>query len=261
MSLILIANADHKFSDILQRVLHAYGCEGVIARTGEEALQLFHKSSPALVLLDLGLLGKPGLEVLTKIRAEAPHLPVVICGSNQSIEVEDRARQLGVSDVLRRGLRMDIIMQAVQSALNLANHPSHSMPPLSTPSHNKENTPASILIVDDEPEIGLMVGEFLRRRGYHVQTAENGEQALDLIRTKSPDLVLLDIYMPGINGVEVLRRIQQIDPNIGVIMLTACQEEALLKTALDIGAFDVQYKPVNLDQLALAVTVKLAMQD
>lgn len=106
-----------------------------------------------------------------------------------------------------------------------------------------------------------MVGEFLRRRGCQIQTAVNGEQALDLIRAKSPDLVLLDIYMPGINGIEVLRRIQQINPAIGVIMLTASQEEALLQTALDIGAFDVLCKPVNLDQLALAVTVKLAMQD
>jgi|CXWL01.1.fsa_nt_gi two-component system response regulator (stage 0 sporulation protein F) len=105
-----------------------------------------------------------------------------------------------------------------------------------------------------------MVGEFLRRRGYQIQTAVNGKQALDLIHAKSPDLVLLDIYMPGINGIEVLRRIQQINPAIGVIMLTASQEEALLQTALDIGAFDVLCKPVNLDQLALAVTVKLAMQ-
>lgn len=259
MALILIANADRKFSDIIQRVLHAYGCEGVIARTGEEALQLFLQRPPALCLLDLGLLGKSGLEVLTEIRSKAPHLPVVICGSNQSIEIEDRARQLGVSDVLRRGLRMDIIMQAVQAALSLASHPDHFVPPLSALSTDKGNPPPTILIVDDEPEIGLMVGEFLRRRGYQIQTAVNGEQALDLIHAKPPDLVLLDIYMPGINGIEVLRRIQQSNPSIGVIMLTASQEEALLQTALDIGAFDVLCKPVNLDQLALAVTVKLAM--
>ena len=102
----------------------------------------------------------------------------------------------------------------------------------------------------------------LRESGYapfslQVDTA----QALDLIRANAPDLGLLDIYMPGINGIEVLRRIQQTNPSIGVIMLTASQEEALLQTALDIGAFDVRCKPVNLDQLGLAVTVKLAMQD
>lgn len=261
MALILIANADHKFSDILRRVLHSYGWEGVMARTGEEALRLFHERSPALVLLDLGLLGKPGLEVLTEIRSQAPHLPVVICGGESSLDIEDRVRQLGVSDVLRRGLRMDIIMQAVQSALSIASHPGHSVLPLAAPSNNKGNAPASILIVDDEPEIGLMVGEFLRRRGYQTQTAVNGEQALGLIRANAPDLVLLDIYMPGINGIEVLRRIQQTNPSIGVIMLTASQEDALLQTALDIGAFDVLCKPVNLDQLELAVTVKLAMQD
>lgn len=88
---------------------------------------------------------------------------------------------------------MDIIIQAVQAALSRASQLIQSVPLLSAPSKDKETLPLSILIVDDEPEIGKMVGEFLHRRGDQVQTAVSGEQALDLIHAKSPDLALLDI--------------------------------------------------------------------
>ena len=89
----------------------------------------------------------------------------------------------------------------------------------------------------------------------------DGEPALALIRTNASDLVLLDVYAPGINWVKVLRRIHQTNPSIGVIRVTASPKKAILQTTLAIEAVDVLCKPVNLDQLALAVTVKLAMQD
>ena len=80
-----------------------------------------------------------------------------------------------------------------------------------------------------------------------------------MIRQEPPDLVLLDIYMPGMNGVEMLRQVSRSHPKVGVIMLTASQDEPLLKSALDLGAFDVLSKPVDLKQLELAVLVKLAL--
>jgi CheY-like chemotaxis protein len=115
--------------------------------------------------------------------------------------------------------------------------------------------------VDDEPEIREMVGEFLRLRGYKIKTASTGEEALAIAVREPPDLILLDIYMPGMNGVEVLRHLAKEKFPGGVIMLTASQDEPLLQTALDLGAFDVLSKPVDLDQVELAVMVKLLLQE
>ncbi len=260
MATILIANADHKFSETLKRVLGAYGHEVTIARTGEEAIQVFESRSPTVVLLDLALLGMPGLQVLAKIRAKAPHLPVVILTSEVGVETEDRAREMGVTDVLRKRLKMDVIMQAVNHALQEAGRPAKAVSVSAKPEQaGVGGKPSTILIVDDEPEIGQLVGEFLQRRGYRIKVAANGEAALEVIRQEPPDLVLLDIYMPGINGVEVLRRLKEARSPVGVIMLTASQDEPLLKTAMDLGAFDVLSKPVDLDQVELAVMVKLAL--
>lgn len=256
MSRILIANADHKFSEVLRSVLTAYHHEVVMARTGEEALKLFETRHPALVLLDLALLGKRGLEVLAQIRARSPHLPVIILSGEIGMEAEALAREMGVTDILRKRLKMDVIMQAVNHTLQQAGHPAKAASAVAKPTKT-----ATILIVDDEPEIGAMVGEFLGRRGYRTTIAYSGEEALAKVKQEPPDLVLLDIYMPGINGVEVLRQLQQSHPSVGVIMLTASQDEPLLKTALDLGAFDVLLKPVNLDQIELAVMVKLLLNE
>jgi DNA-binding response OmpR family regulator len=258
MATILIANADHKFTEVLRGVLAAYRHEVVTARTGEEALLLFESNLPAVVLLDLGILGMSGLEVLAKMRARAPHIPVVILSGEVPIEVEDRARELGVADVLRKRLKMDIIMQVVSHALRHAEPPAPAVPSVPAPVR-----PAAILVVDDDREICDLLSEFLDRRGYRVKTAFTGEAALGMIQEEPPDLILLDIYMPGMNGVEVLRRLMApgfpIQPLPSVIMLTASQDVPLLKESLDLGAFDVLTKPADLKQVELAVTVKLAM--
>lgn len=255
MATILIANADHKFSQTLKAVLGAYGHESVLARTGEEAVQRFEERAPAVVLLDLAILGLSGLDVLAKLKARAPRLPVVVVTGEVTVEVENRAREMGVSDVLRKRLKMDVIMQAVNRAMQEAGKPAKA-----APAHpDVARAQATILIVDDEAEIRELVGEFLQRRGYRIKTAADGEAALAMILREPPDLVLLDIYMPGINGVDVLRRLKEAGSSVGVIMLTASQDEPLLKTAMDLGAFDVLTKPVDLDQVELAVMVKLML--
>lgn len=267
MATILIANADTRYVQMLAKVLTAYHHEVVTARTGEEALQLCDVRQPAVVLLDLGILGMPGLRVLAKILAQAPTLSIVTLSGEVPIEDENRARELGVTDVLRKRLKMDVIMQVVNHVLQQRGR-AHFQPVTVGPGSEspREGAPprvAKILIVDDEPDIGAVVGEFLQRHGYETRVASTGQEALDLMGKERPDLVLLDIYMPGMNGVEVLRRITEpafpVQPPPGVIMLTASQDEPLLQHALDHGAFDVLLKPVNLDQIELAVIVKLAI--
>lgn len=263
MATILIADAQKEFRDVLQSVLTSYGHEVVAAETGANALDLLKTVAPAVVILDLALPGAmPGIEVLAKLRAAAPALPVIVLTGYMPTDLESRARELGVVDVLRKGLKMDILMQAINHAFQHAGRPAvKPQKAVAAAEGTPQGKPEAILVVDDEPEICDLVGEFLARRGYRVKTAGGGAQALEIIQKEPPTLVLLDIYMPGINGVEVLRRLKSANllVRLGVIMLTASQEEPLLQEALNLGAFDVLSKPVNLDELELAVAVKLAL--
>nr|MBI3613680.1 response regulator [Nitrospirota bacterium] len=116
-----------------------------------------------------------------------------------------------------------------------------------------------ILVVDDEPQIRRMISQFLTGRGYRVRVAQNGAEALAMVAQQQPDLVILDMYMPGMNGLEVLRELRARHYAGGVVALTASQDEKLLQQTLDLGSVDVIGKPVNLERLELIVQVGLVV--
>jgi len=111
--------------------------------------------------------------------------------------------------------------------------------------------PASILVVDDDPEIVTMLSARLGKRGYKVTTAEDGNRALELAKRERPDLVLLDVMMPGKSGWEVARALKQ-DPvtqNVKIIMLSAIGEKTNEITAPIYGADAHVDKPFEFDKL------------
>ena len=98
---------------------------------------------------------------------------------------------------------------------------------------------------------------FLTSKGYEVDTALNGAEALAKVKEKKPDIVLLDIMMPGIGGIDTLKEIKKIDPRIAVIMVTAVIDEELANRAVKLGAFDYITKPIDIDYLETCVMVKM----
>jgi two-component system response regulator HydG len=101
-----------------------------------------------------------------------------------------------------------------------------------------------ILIVDDEPLIAEVLGEHFKPR-YEIETAMNGTDALAAVLRQRPDLMLLDINMPRMNGVEVLKDVKKIDESIPVIMVTANEQVSLAADALKSGAFGYVPKPFD----------------
>ena len=109
--------------------------------------------------------------------------------------------------------------------------------------------PKKILLIDDEPEICKMVTEFLLSSSYAAYYALNGPGGLDLFEKEKPDLVLLDIGMPGMSGLEVLQEIRKKNPSVPVVILSAHKEVETLKKALHLGASEYITKPINLETL------------
>jgi DNA-binding response OmpR family regulator len=113
-----------------------------------------------------------------------------------------------------------------------------------------------VLIVDDEPNIREVVGLYLRRDGHEVVSAADGEKALDLFRSSRPDLVVLDLMLPKMNGLEVCRRMQA-ERRVPLIMLTARGAEEERIVGLGIGADDYVVKPFSPRELAARVAAVL----
>jgi DNA-binding response OmpR family regulator len=114
-----------------------------------------------------------------------------------------------------------------------------------------------MVIVDDEQEVLDELAEVFGEYGYEIDTATGGEEALRKVKEKRPHVMLLDIRMPGMDGIEVLRRAREADPSLGVIMVTAVMEENLAKEAMTLGAFDYITKPIDLDYLRTSVVIKI----
>jgi len=118
-----------------------------------------------------------------------------------------------------------------------------------------------ILVVDDEHLIRWSLEQNLKKQGYEVVTAASGEDALRLVRDEQPDLVLLDIQLPGINGLEVLEKIKEIDEEIIVVMVTAHGGLETAINAMRLGAYDYINKPFNLDEMAIVIKKALETSD
>jgi DNA-binding NtrC family response regulator len=113
--------------------------------------------------------------------------------------------------------------------------------------------PSSILIVDDEENMRFVISRALSGDGYDVSEATTGEQALDLIGKTTPDLVIMDQRMPGINGIDALTRIKKEHPRLPVILLTAHGNVESAVKAMKAGAADYLTKPFDLEELKLTV--------
>ncbi|MEJ2199563.1 MAG: sigma-54 dependent transcriptional regulator [Desulfuromonadaceae bacterium] len=118
-----------------------------------------------------------------------------------------------------------------------------------------------ILVVDDEPLICWSLEKYLKKHGYEVSTAADGEEALKQVKEDPPDLILLDIQLPGIDGLAVLERVKAAEEDIVVIMVTALEVVETAVKAMRMGAYDYLNKPFNLDELVIVVKKALDTRD
>jgi DNA-binding response OmpR family regulator len=113
-------------------------------------------------------------------------------------------------------------------------------------------TGSKVLVVDDEPTVREVVVSYLRRDGHEVAEAGDGHTALELLDADPPDLIVLDMMLPGVNGLDILRRVRSVS-SIPVIMLTARAEESDRVAGLELGADDYVVKPFSPRELAARV--------
>jgi DNA-binding response OmpR family regulator len=115
-----------------------------------------------------------------------------------------------------------------------------------------------ILVVDDEPQVRQLMEHFLTERGYEVRVAETGRVGLAVLDTFTPDVVLLDMHMPEMDGLETLQRLVARAPSLPVIMVTVNDDVETTARLLRLGAADYVPKPFNLEYLEQAINIQLS---
>ncbi len=115
---------------------------------------------------------------------------------------------------------------------------------------------ARLLVVDDEADICEFLVDYFTKKGYEVESATDGQDAIEKTKLFRPHIMLLDIKMPGLDGIEVLKKIREFDQTVGVIIVTGVQDVEIGRIALKYGAVDFITKPINLDYLCSSVIAK-----
>ncbi len=119
---------------------------------------------------------------------------------------------------------------------------------------------AKLLIVDDELDVREFAKNFFRKRGIDVLTASDGKEALNIISSDTPDLMLLDIRMSGINGMDVLKTLRAQGSQTKVIMISGLEDDAVVRDAVSLGVAGFIHKPLILEELEKFVLTELSPQ-
>jgi len=114
-----------------------------------------------------------------------------------------------------------------------------------------------ILVVDDEEAVRNLMKRHLEGAGYEVVLAADGQAALEMFKKSSPHLVVLDLFMPGLSGLDVLLHLKRGHPHLPVVIVTSNQDEVVALSALKMGAFDYVMKPFDWDYLKMTIQAKL----
>ncbi len=118
----------------------------------------------------------------------------------------------------------------------------------------------TILVVDDEPDAGRILSRILGEQGFTVQVATSGEEGLRIVQRKAPELILLDVVLPGMGGIETLRRMKALRPSVSVILMTGHETVQTAVEAMKLGAYDYLPKPLTPDRLVQSIQQALRVQ-
>lgn len=196
---VLVVDDDPMVQQLLKRQLEAEGFEVLVAADGMEGLKMARKHRPSLILLDVHLPKLDGWHVLAQLKADIAlsYIPVVII----SIE-EQRARgfSLGACEYLVKPIEPERLVSVVRN----------------TVSHGASD----VLVCDDDDSTRELVARHLRRAGFTISEARNGEEALNSMRANTPHLLVLDLVMPRVDGFEVLQTMRAERLDVPVLVLT-----------------------------------------
>lgn len=263
MKKVFVLEDEKILFDALMQKLRKAGFSAVGSEDGAEGIERIKAEKPDLLLLDIMLPGKGGFEVLEELRKNeaTKKLPVIIISnSGQPVEI-DRAIKLGVRDYLVKAeFDPAEVIEKVEKVLGkgLAEAPETSevkrdekprsaVPPASA---------GRVLVVEDDKFLRDLVVKKLRNEGFTVYEAIDGEEGLQITSKESPEFILLDLILPGIDGFEVLRRLkeQPATKNIPVIVLSNLGQTEDVTKATRLGANGYMIKAkFTLDEIIINV--------
>lgn len=256
----LVVDDDEEVRNLVLEYLEVSGFEVLKAENGLEALLKVKHERPEVVVIDVHMPRLGGLEALKRIRAFDASIRVVVI-SGRAAEVERDALRLGAHAVLPKPLVLPDLSRALGAevvAAPVAAATGAAASVVSAPAVAR--TDPRILLVDDDAGVREMLQELMTATGCQTHAAADGAAALRAVVTTPCDVILLDIDMPGLSGLETLVAIRALVPDVPVVMVSGIESEEVARSALAKGAFDYIMKPIDVQRLTSVVDAALSFR-
>lgn len=251
---LLLVDDEEEFLTSSSQALSRRGFEVDIAPNGVTALDMVENNQYDAIVLDVKMPDINGIEVYNQIRKISPDLPVMLLTGHGSIDDAFQTSKDGIADYLTKPIDIDkladYIHQVVENAKNQLKQDSRA-----ANSTGFEEV-IRVLLIDDEIEFLDSMKKVFQRRHLEVVTAESGGEALELLKENLVDVAVVDVKMPGMDGLEVLRRIKKDFPSVEVILLSGHPSIEAAIEGIKLGANEYIKKPPEVDEL-MAVIRKL----
>ncbi|MBD2439111.1 response regulator, partial [Nostoc sp. FACHB-110] len=243
---VLIIEDSVPAAEQISRYLSEIGMQPIVYSQGEGALKEVLRLQPALIILDLQLPHLSGWDLLEQFKSNSAtkDIPVIIISV---VDEHEPGLSQGAFAYLVKPITRVQLQAAIDKLQTAAPSPAQNL-------NGLPKTPVILLAEDNQANIDTMSG-YLESRGYHLIMAHDGQQAIDQVHAQHPDLIVMDIQMPGMDGLEAIRHIRR-EPEFGhlpIIALTALAMPGDRETCLAAGANEYLTKPVKLKQLVTTI--------
>ncbi|GEM_PF-1324846 len=243
---VLIVDSDKNTLTFLTGMLIEKGFSRSMGiTTGEGITDIIDEKKPDIVLLNIDIKGENSIDILFRVKAKNPGLPVIMLTRSDCRELAEAAIKKGASSyIVQTGTENDIA-QALKGQLQRYRQ------------EKPRGKYCDILVIDDDLDILDMVKSYLQSNDYTCEIVSKPDKAVNKLLSAKPKLVLLDIVMPGINGIDLLNEIKRADPKAKVIMMSGISDHDICINAIKSGASGYITKPFSLQQLKVTLATTL----
>jgi DNA-binding NtrC family response regulator len=240
---LLLVDDEVEFLNSTAMAMRRRGFEVTTVQNPNIGLKLLEHEVFDVVVLDVKMPGMSGDQMFLEMKRRWPTTPVVMLTGHGTVEQAFEISKDGVFDYLTKPCDVEKLVQTCLNAV--AASMRRDIPEREV----EDQEEIHVLIVDDEEDFLQSLSPALRRRKMRISTASGGTEALEKLEKNSFDVVLLDLKMPGMDGLETLQRIKAANPACEVILLTGLPTVATVIQGLKEGAFDYVVKPQDIELL------------
>ncbi|GEM_PF-905434 len=234
---ILVIDDEENVCELTQQSLAYIGFTVFTATNAKKALGIFQKERPKIIFLDIVMPDADGCELLRQFKVLDREVIVIMITASQDEGMKEKALNLGADDYIEKPFSFEalrtIVLQKIKDLLD---------------KRGVMQKP-SILIVDDEEQARKNLKNFISPRyTCDIEEAGDGQEAIEKVKKMMPDIVLLDIRMPGMSGIDVIGEVSQISPYSRILVISAWTDQDVVQKAMKLGAFDYIGKPLVLEE-------------